>query len=77
MLVKNMQQHDKHPWKLNTKFKQDSISVGCVPPTCQLYLFWWPPLDVSGGRVSQVGCIPEGRVSQGVGVSQGIGYPRR
>ena len=28
---------------------QDSIPVGCVPPTCQLYVFRWPPLDVSTG----------------------------
>ena len=24
--------------------KQDSIPVGCVPPACQMYVFWWPPL---------------------------------
>ena len=27
--------------------KQESISVGCVRPTCQLYVLWWPPLGVS------------------------------
>ena len=25
----------------------DNIPVGCVPPACQLYAFWWPPLDFS------------------------------
>ena len=30
-----------------TRLKQDSIPVACVPPTCQLYMFCWPPLDVS------------------------------
>ena len=26
---------------------QDSIIVGCVPPSCQPYVFQWPPQDVS------------------------------
>ena len=29
------------------KHKQDSIPVECVPPTCKLYVFWWPPQGVS------------------------------
>ena len=35
---------------------------GCVLPTCQPYVFWWPPLDVSSrGRVdTQVPCPGEG-----------------
>ena len=28
---------------------QESIPVGCVPPACQPYMFWWPPLGVSSG----------------------------
>ena len=28
-------------------FRQDSIPVGCVLPACLLYVFPWPPLDVS------------------------------
>ena len=35
--------------KILIKYKQDSIPVGCVPPACQPYVFWWPPLDVSKG----------------------------
>ena len=33
--------------------KQESIPVGCVPPTCKPYVFWWPPLGLSirGGEV--------------------------
>ena len=27
--------------------QQDSIPVGRIPPACQLYVFLWPPLDVS------------------------------
>ena len=27
--------------------KQGSIPIGCVPPACQLYTSWWPPLGVS------------------------------
>ena len=23
---------------------QESNPVGCVPPACQPYVFWWPPL---------------------------------
>ena len=30
--------------------KQESIPVGCVLPTCQPYVFQWPPLGVSTGR---------------------------
>ena len=28
---------------------QESIPVGCGPPTCQPYLFWWLPLSVGTG----------------------------
>ena len=33
--------------------EQENIPVGCVPPTCQRYMFQLPPLDVSssGSRV--------------------------
>ena len=31
--------------------QQESISAGCVPPACQLYVFLWPSLDVSTGGV--------------------------
>ena len=32
-------------------WKQESIRVGCIPPTCQAYVLRWPPPDVStGGR---------------------------
>ena len=30
-----------------TYFQQDTIPVGSVPPTCEPYVFWWPPLDIS------------------------------
>ena len=30
--------------------KQESVSVECVPPTCQPYVFWWLPLGVRTGR---------------------------
>ena len=46
-------------------YHQESIPVGCVPPACQPYIFWWPPLGVSTRVVStntwQVPCL-EGRV---------------
>ena len=29
--------------------QQDSIPVGCVPPTCQPYVFHWLPLYVTTG----------------------------
>ena len=33
--------------------KQESIPVECIPPACQPYVFWWPPLGVStSGRVA-------------------------
>ena len=35
-------------------FKQGSIPVGCLPPTCQLYVFQWLPRDVSMGVCPQV-----------------------
>ena len=35
-------------------FKQESIPVGFVPPTCQLYVFQWLPLDVSMGVCPQM-----------------------
>ena len=28
--------------------KQDSVPVGCVRTTCQLYVFWWLPLGTGG-----------------------------
>ena len=32
--------------------KQESIQVGRLPPACQLYMFWWPPLgDSTGGDI--------------------------
>ena len=34
--------------------QQESIPVGCVPPTCQLYVFWWRLLGVSTMGISQV-----------------------
>ena len=41
-------------------FEQGSIPLGCVLPTCQPYMFWWPPLSVSisqrGGYPPQVSC---------------------
>ena len=35
-------------------FKQESIPVGCVPPTRQFYVFQWLPLDVSMGVCPQM-----------------------
>ena len=35
-------------WK-NIYLEQESIPVGCIPQTCQRYMFWWPPLGVSSG----------------------------
>ena len=32
--------------------KQESLPVGCIPPVCQLYVFWWPLLGVSTRGVS-------------------------
>ena len=37
-------------------FKQDSIPVGCPPPACQPYVFWWPRLDVSGRKGGMASC---------------------
>ena len=34
------------PFFLKKKFKQESISVGCIMPTCHLYVLLWPS-DVS------------------------------
>ena len=34
---------------------QESIPVGCVPPACQPYMFWWPPLGVSSGGYPLIG----------------------
>ena len=30
---------------------QNRMLVGCVPPACQPYVFWWSPLDVSSSGV--------------------------
>ena len=40
---------DKSTTRYSTpgKHKQDSIPVECVPPTCKLYVFWWPSQGVS------------------------------
>ena len=35
---------------ISSTWKQVSITVGCVPPTCHRYL-WWLPLSVSGWGV--------------------------
>ena len=32
-------------------FLQESVPVGYVPPACQSYMFWWPPLGISTGVV--------------------------
>ena len=31
--------------------EQETIQVECVPPACQLQMFWWQPLGVSASRV--------------------------
>ena len=67
--------------------RQHSI-VGCVLPTCQPYVFWWPPLDVStseGGRVcpqtskqvwtSHQWWLPDVSSGGRVSRSNGWGYP--
>ena len=46
-------------------YQQESIPEGCIPPTCQSYVFWWLPLGVSGREMS----IPE----VGVGIPRGGG----
>ena len=33
----------------DTKTKQESIPVGCVPPVCKQYMIQWPPPDVTRG----------------------------
>ena len=41
-----------HTWQ-QKYITQESIPVGCIPPTCQPYMLWWPP-DVNtmwGGSV--------------------------
>ena len=38
--------------------KQESILLGYVPPTWQLYMFWWPPLCISTSGVGTMGSHP-------------------
>ena len=61
-------------------YQQDSIPVGCVPPACLPYMFWWSPLGVSTRVVSthsqQVPCLERrGIVSTHPGVLTLPGYP--
>ena len=42
-----LQQFNKAALQVNNYVKQESIPVGRVLPTCQLYVFWWLPLGVS------------------------------
>ena len=53
------------------KTRQESIAVGCVPPACQPYMFWWLPLGVSTS--GWVGILGEGILGRGY-VSQ-VWYP--
>ena len=54
------------PSEARPNMEQDNIPVGCLPPVCQPYLFWCPPLDVSTVMVGiptphlQVYIPPEG-----------------
>ena len=45
------------------KKKQESITVGCVPPACQLYMFWWLSLDVN--TIGLVGILGMGILGMG------------
>ena len=54
------------------KVQQESIPVGCVPPTYQPYVLWWPPIGVSTGG----GEYPRTYVQWGgVGIPWDLGYP--
>ena len=51
VLLASINGHQQAPiecYRIQTK--QERIQVGCLPPACQLYVFWWPPLGVSAGR---------------------------
>ena len=61
------------PWTHYCMIKQENIPVGCVTPTCQLYVLFWLPLGVStrGG-----GEYPKSHVQGwGVGIHMPSGIP--
>ena len=53
------------------KTRQESIAVGCVPPACQPYMFWWLPLGVSTS--GWLGILGEGIL--GGGMYSQVWYP--
>ena len=54
---------------IQIKNKEECIPVGCVPPACRPYLFWWATVDVStvggGGLGAQPCCKGWGEGVQG------------
>ena len=50
--VVNLTQKVKKYFFIGHSSKQDSIPVGCIPPTWKPYVvqFWLPPSDVAGGK---------------------------
>ena len=53
MFLKILKLHDKSGMYIDEGKKlraEESIPVGCVPPACQPYIFWWLLLGVSTSR---------------------------
>ena len=47
-------ENNSKSWHYDTKTKQESIPVGCLPPVCKPYVLQWPPPDVTPGAGGSV-----------------------